>query len=330
MNAIMEQSYRETLRIIPASDQAIAEAARALGAGELVAFPTETVYGLGANALDGEAVAAIFAAKGRPRFNPLIVHLADAAAVSRHAVLDDAAKRLAAAFWPGPLSLVLPKRAQSGISPLVSAGLETIAFRVPGHPVAQTLLRMCGLPVAAPRANRSGRISPTSAADVAAELGDAPVLILDGGSCPVGLESTVVRVMDGRAELLRTGGTPREEIEAVLGQRLDAPTPIGNAPASPGQLASHYAPNARLRLNATAPRQGEAFLAFGPDAPETAGASFNLSPSGDLKEAAATLFSALRRLDETGSSTIAVMPIPDHGLGEAINDRLARAAADRP
>ncbi len=330
MKPIMEQSYRETLRIIPASDQAIAEAARALSAGELVAFPTETVYGLGANALDGEAVAAIFATKGRPRFNPLIVHLADAEAVSPHALLDDAAKRLAAAFWPGPLSLVLPKRPESGISPLVSAGLETIAFRVPAHPVAHALLATCGLPVAAPSANRSGRISPTSAEDVAAELGDAPVLILDGGGCPVGLESTVVRVMDGRAELLRAGGTPREEIEAVLGQRLASPTPIGTAPASPGQLASHYAPNARLRLNATAPREDEAWLAFGPDAPENAGPSFNLSPSGDLKEAAANLFSALRRLDETGTPTIAVMPIPDHGLGEAINDRLARAAADRP
>jgi L-threonylcarbamoyladenylate synthase len=314
--------------VLPATDEAISQAAEALARGETVAFPTETVYGLGANARDAGAVAKVFAAKERPRFNPLIVHVPDAAAAESFAVFDVTARKLADAFWPGPLSLVLPKRPDSGIADLVTAGLDTIALRAPNHPVAQALLSACNLPLAAPSANRSGRISPTEASHVAAELGEVPSMILDGGPCARGIESTVVRVTGDAPVLLRLGAVPRDEIEAVLGQTLhmaaeDAPI------ASPGQLERHYAPQTRLRLDAKHVRADEALLAFGPDALEGASETINLSESGDLAEAATKLFAALRALDELGASAIAVMPVPDEGLGEAINDRLRRAAKAR-
>jgi L-threonylcarbamoyladenylate synthase len=314
--------------VLPATDDAITRAAQALVRGEIVAFPTETVYGLGANARDANAVAKIFAAKERPRFNPLIVHVADIATAETYAVFDDTARKLAGAFWPGPLSLVLPKRPQSGIADLVTAGLDTIALRVPDHPIAQKLLAETKLPIAAPSANRSGRISPTDAAHVAAELGDVLAMILDGGPCRRGIESTVVRVTGGAPVLLRLGAVPREAVEAALGH----PVPLAEegAPiASPGQLERHYAPNTPLRLDATEVRAGEALLAFGPHAPRGGIETINLSVAGDLAEAATYLFASLRALDQSGASAIAIMPIPNHGLGEAINDRLRRAAKAR-
>ena len=311
--------------VVPATEEAIGQAAQALSRGEIVAFPTETVYGLGANALDGTAVAKVFAAKERPRFNPLIVHVPDVATAERYAVFDVTARKLAETFWPGPLSLVLPKRAASGIADLVTAGLDTIALRAPNHPVAQALLAAAKLPIAAPSANRSGRISPTTASHVDAELGDLPAMILDGGACARGIESTVVRVEGDNTVILRLGAVPREEIDAVLGQTL--PLAGENAAiASPGQLERHYAPDTPLRLGAVGVRPGEALLAFGPNAPQGALTTINLSARGDLREAAANLFASLRALDEAGAKTIAVMPIPAHGLGEAINDRLRRAA----
>jgi L-threonylcarbamoyladenylate synthase len=308
--------------VLPATEEAIAEAAQALSRGEIVAFPTETVYGLGANACDAHAVAKVFAAKERPRFNPLIVHVPDLTAAETYAEFDARARKLAEAFWPGPLSLVLPKRADSGIADLVTAGLDT------NHKIAQALLAEAKLPIAAPSANRSGRISPTMASHVEAELGDIPAMILDGGPCPLGIESTVVGVTGDAPVLLRLGAVPREAIEAVLEQAL----PLANedaAIASPGQLERHYAPTTPLRLGATDVRAGEALLAFGPNAPQGAVASANLSTSGDLEEAAANLFASLRRLDDSGAKAIAVMPIPTNGLGEAINDRLRRAAKAR-
>jgi L-threonylcarbamoyladenylate synthase len=295
----------------------IAEAARLLAQGRLVGFPTETVYGLGADAANGEAVAAIFAAKGRPRFNPLIVHVADAVAARQQAVFNPLAEKLAARFWPGALTLVLPRRADAGVSLLVSAGLDTVALRVPAHPLAQALLREVGRPLAAPSANASGRITATSADHVAAELGDKIDLILDGGAAPLGLESTVIGFDDGRAVLLRPGAITRGEIETVAGPLAVA----GAGIQSPGQMESHYAPEARLRLNATGIEAGEALLGFG----DVADAWLNLSPAGDLEEAAANLFSMLRDMDAQVGA-IAVSPIPDCGLGEAINDRLRRAA----
>ncbi|MBK5199387.1 MAG: threonylcarbamoyl-AMP synthase [Methyloceanibacter sp.] len=311
--------------MVPATPEAIRKAARALARGDIVAFPTETVYGLGANALDGTAIAKIFAAKERPRFNPLIVHVLGLAAAEAYAVVDGTARELAEAFWPGPLSLVLNKRAGCPIADLVTAGLDTIALRAPAHKVARALLAESALPIAAPSANRSGRISPTTAAHVEAELGDLPAMILDGGPCLLGLESTVVSLAGPTPTLLRSGALPREAIETVLGQKLGAATP--EAPiASPGQLATHYAPNTPLRLGATTVKRGEALLAFGKTVPEGARATINLSASGDLEEAAAKLFGALRELDQAGASAIAVVPIPAHGLGEAINDRLRRAA----
>jgi len=311
--------------VVPATEEAIRQAAQALSRGEIVAFPTETVYGLGANALDGGAVAKVFAAKERPRFNPLIVHLPDLAAAETYAVFDATAQKLAETFWPGPLSLVLPKRKDCGIAELVTAGLDTIALRAPNHPVAQALLAAAKLPLAAPSANRSGRISPTTASHADAELGVLPAMILDGGACARGIESTVVRVEGDKTVILRLGAVPREQIEAVLGQTI----PLAKedaAIASPGQLERHYAPDTPLRLGATNIRPGEALLAFGPNAPQGALTTINLSASGDLQEAAANLFASLRTLDESGAKAIAVMPIPDHGLGEAINDRLRRAA----
>lgn len=311
--------------VLPATDETIARAADALAAGRIVAFPTETVYGLGANARDSSAVAQIFAAKERPRFNPLIVHVPDIATAEALAMFGAEARALASAFWPGPLTIVAPKRPESGISDLVTAGLDTIAVRVPSHPVARSLLETAVLPVAAPSANRSGRISPTEASHVEAELGDIPALILDGGPCTRGLESTVVSTVGTGPVLLRLGAVPRGEIEAVLGHPValvqeDAPI------ASPGQLERHYAPRTPLRLNARSVAAGEALLAFGPDVPECEGPTINLSATGDLAESAASLFAALRTLDESGARTIAVMPVPDEGLGEAINDRLRRAA----
>jgi L-threonylcarbamoyladenylate synthase len=323
------KSLRRTMPIVPATQEAIAKAARALARGEIVAFPTETVYGLGANALDGSAVAKVFAAKERPRFNPLIVHVPGLIEAETYAVVDDSARKLADAFWPGPLSLVLRKRAGCGIADLVTAGLDTIALRSPAHPVARALIAAAKLPIAAPSANRSGRISPTTAAHVAAELGDIPAFILDGGPCRLGIESTVVSLVGNAPVLLRLGATPREEIERVLGRPLAVAKP--EAPiASPGQIATHYAPETKLRLGATSVSPDEALLAFGKDVLKGARFTINLSESGDLNEAAAKLFGALRALDQAGASAIAVMPIPDRGLGEAINDRLRRAACSIP
>jgi L-threonylcarbamoyladenylate synthase len=324
-----------TTRVLKADAAAIAEAARILAAGGLVAFPTETVYGLGADAGNGEAIARLYAAKGRPAFNPLIAHVASAAAARKLARFDAAAERLAAAFWPGPLTLVLPKAADCPIAALASAGLDSIAVRLPQHPVAQELLRAFGGPVVAPSANRSGHVSPTTAAHVLADLGRRIDLIVDGGATPVGLESTIVACLGesfGEPALLRPGGVPRAAIEQVLGASLaDASAPGGQtAPRAPGMLASHYAPRTRLRLEATHVAPGEALLAFGAALAEHAADAvkvLNLSPRGDLIEAAANLFSHLRALDAAHAETIAVMPIPHHGLGEAINDRLRRAAA---
>jgi L-threonylcarbamoyladenylate synthase len=306
--------------VAPADERAIARAAQRLRAGNLVAFPTETVYGLGADAGNGEAVAAIFAAKGRPSFNPLIVHVASPEEAERHVVLPPGARKLAQAFWPGALTLVAPRRPGSTLSLLVSAGLDTVAIRMPAHPVARALLTAAGLPVAAPSANPSGRISATTAAHVAEGLGEKVDMILDGGATPLGLESTVIGFDGETPVLLRPGAITRAEIEAVAGPLAAA----GGAVRSPGQLQSHYAPQARLRLNAARAETGEALLGFGP----VQDAWLNLSPSGDLREAASNLFAMLRDMDEQVEA-IAVSPIPATGLGEAINDRLMRAAAPR-
>lgn len=307
-------------RIAAAGPTAIARAALLLRTGRLVGFPTETVYGLGADARNGKAVAAIFAAKERPRFNPLIVHVADQEEAARHGAFSDAALKLAAAFWPGALSLVLPRRSGSPLSELVSAGLDSVALRVPAHPVAAALIRQAGLPVAAPSANPSGRISATTARHVAEGLGEKVDFILDAGPAPLGLESTVIGFDGNRPVLLRPGAIARGDIEAIVGPLGEAGTEI----RSPGQTRSHYAPHARLRLNARAPEADELLLGFG----SSERATLNLSPSGDLHEAAANLFAMLRTLDKQ-ARPIAVMPIPDTGLGEAINDRLRRAAAPR-
>ncbi len=315
-------------RVLKAEPAAIAAAARCLGQGGLVAFPTETVYGLGADARNGEAVARLYAAKGRPTFNPLIAHAADIAAAHRLARFDADAERLAAAFWPGPLTLVLTQRPDCGVADLALAGLDSVAVRVPAHPVAHALLEAFDGPVVAPSANRSGHVSPTSAAHVLADLRGRIDMVLDGGPCTVGVESTIVACL-GEPALLRPGGVAREEIERVLGRALALPTVSNEAPLAPGMLRSHYAPKARLRLDAEAPRAGEAFLAFGPGAPKECAATLNLSPRGDLIEAAARLFSHLRALDAFGVACIAVMKVPHEGLGEAINDRLARAAAPK-
>jgi L-threonylcarbamoyladenylate synthase len=320
-------------RMLVADRAAVAAATRALADGGLVAFPTETVYGLGADATNGAAVARLYAAKGRPAFNPLIAHVADVAAARRLARFDTVAERLAAAFWPGPLTLVLPKAPGCPVADLATAGLDTVAVRVPDHPVARDILAAFGKPIVAPSANRSGHVSPTTAPHVLADLGGRIDLIVDGGPTPVGLESTVV-VCLGRPLLLRPGGLARAAIEAVLGAPLaEAPRPTDpRAPLAPGQLASHYAPKARLRLNAVSVHPGEALMAFGatlPPGASEASAMLNLSMAGDLVEAAANLFSHLRALDAFGAMTIAVMPIPENSLGEAINDRLRRAAAPR-
>ena len=321
-----------TTRVIAASADATAEAARTLAAGGLVAFPTETVYGLGADATDGTAIARLYAAKGRPSFNPLIAHVADLAAARTLAIFDADAERLAASFWPGPLTLVLRKRADCPVAELATAGLDTIAVRVPDHPVARDLLRALRRPVVAPSANRSGHVSPTTAGHVLADLRGRVDLIVDGGPTTVGVESTIVACLD-RPMLLRPGGTPREALERTLGAPLvAAPSLNENVPLAPGMLESHYAPRSRLRLDAKDLRAGEALLAFGPNMPrgaEQAVRVLNLSAAGDLVEAAANLFSHLRALDAAAAAMIAVMPVPHDGLGEAINDRLQRAAAPR-
>lgn len=306
----------------------VAVAAEALRKGELVAFPTETVYGLGANALDDRAVARVFEAKGRPSFNPLIVHVEELERAYRLGDFNSTARKLARAFWSGPLTLVVPRSAECPVSLLASAGLQSLAIRVPTHPLARELLRAAGIPVVAPSANPSGRISPTTAAHVVASLGGRIAVILDGGPCEVGLESTIVACLEDEPELLRPGGLPRERIEALLGAPLRTLKRAGR-PLAPGGLESHYAPAARLRLEARQVREGEALLAFGPDVPAHSGPMRNLSPAGDLTEAAANLFRMLHELDQSGRPVIAVMPIPHGGLGEAINDRLRRAAAPR-
>jgi L-threonylcarbamoyladenylate synthase len=319
-------------RMMHADGAAIAEAARILAAGGLVAFPTETVYGLGADATDGAAVARLYAAKSRPSFNPLIVHVADAAAAQRLGQFDAAASALAAAFWPGPLTLVLAKTRECRVAELATARLGTIAVRVPNHPVARALIEAAGRPLVAPSANRSGHVSPTTAAHVAADLDGRIDLVLDAGPTPVGIESTIVACLSERPLLLRPGGIARAAIEKILGRSLDQPAPVqADAPQAPGMLASHYAPATRLRLDADKVEPHEALLAFGPTLPPGAAqavAVLNLSPAGDLVEAAANLFAHLRALDRAGAQAIAAMPVPRAGLGEAINDRLARAAAD--
>ena len=305
--------------------EGLARAADLLRSGSLVALPTETVYGLAGDARSDSAVAAIFAAKRRPAFNPLIVHLADAAAARALALFDDRAEALAAAFWPGPMTLVLPLRAGAGLSALVTADLQTVALRVPAHEVAQALLRAFGGPLAAPSANPSGRVSPTRAAHVMDGLGGRIAAVIDGGECAVGVESTIVG-LDGPATLLRPGGVPTEALEAVLGRALEAP--VAAQVTAPGQLASHYAPGARLRLHAVSAEPGEVWIGFGP---ACAGAALSLSEGGDPVEAAARLFHMLRHADRLAGpgGTIAVAPVPETGLGQAINDRLRRAAAPR-
>lgn len=309
--------------LLTADPAGIQRAAELIRAGACVAFPTETVYGLGADARNDAAVAGIYAAKGRPSHNPLIVHLADAAMAADLVEMSGAAKALADAFWPGPLTLVLPLESGHGLSSHVTAGLATLAVRVPENQIAQDLLRAVGGPVAAPSANPSGRVSPTRADHVMAGLGGRIAAVLDGGACPVGVESTIVGLTP-EPSLLRPGGLPVEVIEAALGQPLHGAAIVTNTPNAPGQLASHYAPKARVRLNATAAEPGEVLLGFG----DVQG-DLTLSASGDLHEAAASLYDHLRALDRADIARIAVAPIPDQGLGRAINDRLARAAAPR-
>jgi len=314
--------------VIPVDATSIARAAELLRAGKLVAFPTETVYGLGADARNGEAVAAIYAAKGRPTFNPLIIHVAEATALDALVEWNNEAHLLAASLWPGPLTLVLPRKKDAAVSLLASAGLDTLAVRVPSHIVAQKLLRAVNFPIAAPSANASGKLSPTSPIHVVESLGDKVDLILAGGRSEIGLESTVLDLTVTEPIILRPGGTTQEQLERVLGHPVSfykAATP--DAPSSPGMLLSHYAPHLPLRLMAESAQADEAFLTFGPDALMKGGATrLNLSARGDLVEAAANLFSMLRELDRARYSGIAVAPIPEIGLGVAINDRLQRAS----
>jgi len=331
----------EETEILAPDPAGIARAAELLGEGRLVAFPTETVYGLGADARNGRAVAGIFEAKARPRFNPLIVHVTGLAAAEQLVALPETARRLAAEFWPGPLTLVAPMRAEAQIADLVPAGLATLAVRVPAHPLARALLTAFGGPVAAPSANPSGQVSPTTATHVTQALGGRIAAVLDGGACSVGLESTILGFDGDRPDagpvLLRPGGLAVEAVEAALGCAVSLDH--GAAITAPGQLASHYAPGARLRLDSARPEPGEAWLGFGPDptpdsTPDSGGITgpaLSLSPTGDLAQAAANLFTHLRALDAmlARGGSIAVAPVPQHGLGRAINDRLARAAAPR-
>jgi L-threonylcarbamoyladenylate synthase len=321
--------------LLPAGEAAVVAAARALREGGLVAFPTETVYGLGADATNAAAIARLYQAKGRPAFNPLIAHVGDLEAARRIGRFDAAALRLAEAFWPGPLTLVLPKSADCAVADLATAGLETVAIRIPAHRVARDILRAFGGPVVAPSANLSGHVSPTIAAHVQSDLDGRIDLIVDGGAVAVGVESTIVGIFDVPM-LLRPGGLPRADIERVLGRALAQPPEDADSdsgqPLAPGMLASHYAPRTKVRLNVDRIEPGEALLAFGLGAIsgiDEAAAVMNLSARGDLDEAAANLFGHLRALDAKGAQMIAVMPIPDDGLGEAINDRLRRAAVGR-
>jgi L-threonylcarbamoyladenylate synthase len=328
------ETHPDRVTHVLAGDEAgVADAAAILRGGGLVGFPTETVYGLGADATDGRAVASLYAAKARPRFNPLISHLASAALASVEGVFDRDAAALAEAFWPGALTLVVPVAPASRICDLARAGLSSVALRVPSHPLARRLLEAAGRPVVAPSANRSGRVSPTEAAHVLAELRGRIDAVLDGGPTVIGVESTIVACLDDEPRLLRPGGVPRAAIEAVLKRPLAAAQENGrDRPLAPGQLQSHYAPEAQVRLEARSIRPGEAALLFGPSDPpgtETARAVINLSRRGYTAEAASALFSALRRLDASGARVIAIVPIPDEGLGEAVNDRLRRAAAER-
>jgi L-threonylcarbamoyladenylate synthase len=302
----------------------VGEAVRILRGGGLVVFPTETVYGLGADATNSHAVARIFAAKGRPEFNPLISHVLDVAAAERHALFHPKARALADTFWPGPLTIVAPRRAESPVAELACAGLRTIALRSPSHPLARELLSAFGGPIVAPSANRSGHVSATTAEHARADLGDAVDLILDGGASPVGLESTIIVIdADGSATLLRSGAITRDAVEAITGP-LAAPS--GGAITAPGMMESHYAPAAKLILNVANPPHDAAYLAFGAEAPP---GGLTLSARGDLTEAAANLYAHLRTLDARKPAMIAVAPIPGGGLAEAIRDRLARAAAPR-
>lgn len=323
-DAASRSTHRQT-QVLPDSPDGIAAAAGILKTGGLVAFPTETVYGLGADARSDAAVASIYAAKSRPSFNPLIVHVPDLAAARQIAVLPDLAERVAAAFWPGPLTLVLPVREPRVVSRLVTAGLDSVAIRVPAAPLARDLLATAGVPVAAPSANPSGRISPTTAQHVIDGLDGRIDAVLSGGACSVGVESTILD-LTGAPRLLRPGGLAREEIEVLLGTPVALPPAAQpDRPNAPGQLTSHYAPRAQMRLNAAHAAEGEVLLGFG----AVEGAALNLSESGDLHEATARLFAALHELDGSGARTIAVSPVPETGLGAAINDRLRRAAAPR-
>lgn len=320
-----------------ANAQVIKEAAKLLRSGAIVAFPTETVYGLGANALDGVAAARIFEVKGRPGFNPLIVHVPDAEAAARYVDMDQRARQVAAHFWPGPLTLILPRRTDCPVSELCSAGLPTLAIRVPAEKTAQALLKQAGIPVAAPSANKSGRLSPTTPAHVADQLGDDVAMILAGGACEIGLESTVLDLSGRDPVILRPGGVTAEEIGGALGVGVKVIDEAGNQPKSPGLLLKHYAPSVPVRLNAVDVKKGEALLSFGNDrfmgmegggfARDMPGESYrNLSEDGDLYEAAANLFRMLHDLDRPAHKAIAVMAVPETGVGVAINDRLKRAA----
>ncbi|MEM1049171.1 MAG: L-threonylcarbamoyladenylate synthase [Pseudomonadota bacterium] len=313
-----------------ADPDAIEAAIAALKRGRLVGIPTETVYGLGADATNGLACARIFEAKGRPRFNPLIAHCDTRTRAEEQGVFTKTASRLAEAFWPGPLTLVVGRRATSRVCDLVTAGLDTLALRVPASEIMQALVAGLDAPVAAPSANRSGHVSATTADAVAADLGDTVALVLDAGASPVGLESTIIDVSGDSPRLLRPGGLARDEIEAVLGRPLLAPAQAeADRPAAPGMLAAHYAPSCPVRPNAETAGPGDGYLQFGAERDTQARVRFNLSPTGDLREAAANLFAALRQLDAAGVSAIAVAPIPETGLGEAINDRLRRASLGR-
>lgn len=334
----MMRPPRRTTRVLPSDAAGIADAARLLRTGGLVALPTETVYGLGCDATDPLAVASLYAAKGRPSFNPLIAHVPDLAAARRVGLFTQAAERLASRFWPGPLTLVVPAL-EGATCELARAGLASVAIRVPAHPAAQAVLAAAGRPIAAPSANRSGHVSPTTAAHVLADLDGRIDLILDAGPCAVGVESTILDCTGGTPVLLRPGGLAREAIEAALGMPLAtaAPSPETSGsktgPLAPGMLASHYAPSVPVRLGVHEIRPGEALLSFAgarPPGSETAALVRDLSPSGDLVEAASRLFALLRELDAAGAQGIAVVPLPRHGLGEAIADRLRRAAAPRP
>ncbi len=317
---------------LTADEAGLDRAAAILRDGGLVSFPTETVYGLGADATNADAVAGIYAAKERPSFNPLIAHVDSFETARIQGVFDETARRLAQAFWPGPLTLVVPVAPTCTISDLARAGLDSVGLRVPAHPLAHALLERVGRPVAAPSANRSGRVSPTTAEHVLGDLDGRIDAVLDGGAAKVGVESTIVACLGGTPRLLRPGGVPREAIEALIGAKLEGGAEGDSSPIAPGMLASHYAPRARVRLNALTVEKGEAALLFGPGDPpgaQMAAATLNLSKNGDLREAAAHLFSYLRQLDASGAPTIAVSPIPEAGLGDAINDRLRRAAAER-